>query len=81
MTQFRKTGDKQKYNFRDSGCIGRHCWAQGPYFHRAATSGGSRATGDCSHCCLSRAYRGCPTDADKDGLRAERKAAGWKEVR
>ena len=80
MTQFRKTGEKQKYDFRDSDCIGRHCWAPGPYYHRGATSGGSRATGDCSHCCLSRAYRGCPTDARLNELAKQRKEEGWKQV-
>lgn len=81
MTDFRKTGDKQKFAFRDSGCIGRYCWAPGPFWHRGATSGGSRATGDCSHCCLTRAYHGCPTADAREDQRAERKADGWREVK
>ena len=69
---FKRTGDKQKYNFVDAKCIGRTCWSPGMYQHRSPLScGGSRNTGSPdSPCCLNRAYRGCP-----DGPEAERTEA------
>jgi hypothetical protein len=81
MAEFRKIGEKTKYNFRDKDCIGRKCWSPGTYYHRGATSGGSRATGDCSYQCLNRAYRGCPGELiiDKDLIKI-RKTEGWKQV-
>lgn len=57
---FRRTGDKRKFEFMDAHCIGRECWAPGEFQHRGATMSGSRNTGRVSHCCLTRAYRGCP---------------------
>lgn len=81
MTDFRKTGEKPKYNFRDKDCIGRKCWSPGEFFHRGATSGGSRATGSSSFQCLNRAYRGCPDDKSIDILLIkERKLNGWKII-
>lgn len=81
MSEFRKTGEKDRYNFRDRDCIGRKCWNPGTFHHRGATSGGSRATGSCSFQCLNRAYRGCPDDKTVDqGLTKTRKSEGWKAI-
>ena len=62
MADFKQKGDKQKYSFSDSLCIGRKCWAPGMYQHRSPLScGGSRNTGSPdTTCCLNRAYHGCP---------------------
>ena len=41
---------------------------------------GSRNTGAESHCCMNRAYRGCPDtlpEFDKN-MATERKKEGWK---
>jgi len=76
MTNFKKKGDKRKYNFVDHLCIGRKCWSPGMYQHRSPMScGGSRNTGSPdTPCCMHRAYHGCPegpvgetTEVDDEG--------------
>lgn len=64
--EFKRKGNKARYQFLDDRCIGRHCWAPGMYQHRAPMSGGgSRNTGSPdSPCCLNRAYHGCPEGPD-----------------
>ena len=79
--EFRKTGEKGRYWFRDRQCIGLECWAPGRYQHRGATLAGSRNTGGETLCCMTNAYHGCP-----DGrlyaikLERERKAEGWRRA-
>lgn len=81
MTQFRKTFQKGKYDFKDARCIEADCWQPGEYFTRGATLSGSRNTGHSSLCCVRRAYHGCPNDVVYDiGKAKERKAEGWKKV-
>lgn len=79
---FKRKGEKRRYNFRSKECIGLKCWAAGMYQHRSPLSyGGSRNTGSPdTPCCLNRAYHGCPSiilPFDKD-LASQRKAEGWK---
>lgn len=59
----RRKGEKTRYSFVDSGCLGRTCFAPGHFQHRSPLScGGSRNTGSPdSPCCMNRAYRGCPS--------------------
>ena len=59
----RKTGDITRYSFSDRECLGRQCFAPGMFQHRSPMAcGGSRNTGSPdSPCCLTRAYRGCPS--------------------
>lgn len=84
MSEFKKTGDKNRYDFRDGTCIGLRCWAAGMYQHRAPMAcGGSRNTGSPdTPCCLNRAYHGCPSPLpqfDKELVKL-RKAEGWRKV-
>jgi hypothetical protein len=66
---FKRKGDKVKYNFVDELCIGRRCWAAGMYQHRSPMAGGGsmNTSSPDTPCCLNRAYRGCP-----DGPMGER---------
>lgn len=58
----------QGFDALDEDCPKRWCWAPGRYQHRGATgSGGSRNTGMASKCCLTCAYRGCPSPLPKLG--------------
>jgi hypothetical protein len=79
-------GDKTRFRFVNSRCIGRTCWAPGYFQHRSPLScGGSRNTGSPdTPCCLNNAYRGCPSGPDDDGLpiydaavAAKRRKEGW----
>ncbi len=78
----KRKGDKNRYNFLDRDCLGRHCFAPGMYQHRAPMAGG----GSCNTgspdtpCCLNREYRGCPhpLPAPDATLQAERRRDGWK---
>jgi hypothetical protein len=61
VTLFKRKGEKTKYSFVDSRCIGRYCWAPGMYRHMSIQSMGLRNTGSPdSPCCMNRAYHGCP---------------------
>lgn len=79
MTQFRKTGDKGRYDFREPACISATCWQPGRYDVRGASSGGSRSTGAFRLSCLRRDHFGCPeTVAREPGLATLRRKDGWR---
>jgi hypothetical protein len=61
-----------RYDVRDVWCIGRKCLALGAYQHRGATGKGSRNTGAISHCCMTRAYHGCPNSLPEYDLELAR---------
>lgn len=51
------------HEVRDYECRKRTCLTLGEYQHRGAVgAAGSRSAGRTSKCCLTRAYRGCPSD-------------------
>lgn len=85
MAMIRKKGDKSPYSVYDRDCLGRACLSIGHYQTRGATLSGSRSTGDCSPCCMTRAYHGCPSN-DKElytvnlDLIKQRKSEGMKVI-
>lgn len=79
---FRKTHERDRYDFRDARCIAAKCWQPGSYQHRGATGGGSRDTGSYSLCCMRREYHGCPSEVVYlVDLGRQRRAEGWKPCR
>ena len=81
MTQFRKTGEKGRYDFLDAKCLEAECFSPGEYFARGASASGLRATGKSTLCCMRRAYHGCPSPiVHLPTKAAERKKEGWKRV-
>lgn len=79
---FRKTGEKVRFWFRDSECIGMSCWSPGLFAHRGVTLSGTRNTGRSTPCCLRNASRGCPSGdiVYQIDLARGRKADGWRRV-
>ena len=59
--KIKRKGDKLRYEFVDSGCLGRECFQPGVFQSRGATLSGSRNTGRVTPCCMRRAYHGCPS--------------------
>lgn len=59
---YKRKGDKTRYAFVDTQCIGRTCWAPGMFQHRAPLAGGGsmNTSSPDTPCCMTRAYRGCP---------------------
>jgi len=81
MSDFKKKGEKTKFNFFSPECIAAKCWAPGFFQHRAPMmGGGSRNTGSPdTPCCMNRAYHGCPREIVIDRLLAQqRKLEGWR---
>lgn len=83
MAKLRKVRTKTEYHVLDGMCIGRGCLVLGEYQHRSMNAGGgSRNTGGYTHCCMTRAYRGCPQDTEAfeydKAIADGRKAEGWR---
>lgn len=87
--KLQRKGDKARYEFLESDCLGRECFAAGMYQHRSQMAGGgSRNTGSPdTPCCLNRAYRGCPSGPMhglpmvNSDLKKQRRAEGWSVSR
>ena len=81
MAYIKKKGDKRRYWVRDAQCIGAGCLALGLFQHRGATMSGSRNTGAVSACCMTNAYRGCPScPTYSKELAAERRKEGLRLI-
>ena len=80
MTKFKKKGDKNKYDFSDSECIGRTCWCPGMFDHYVTSISGARSLNHQTPECINRAYHGCNKDNNEfsDNLVLIRKREGWK---
>jgi hypothetical protein len=62
------------HEVRDYECRYRECLALGPYQHRGACgASGSRNTGAITKCCLTNAYRGCPSNSHDPVAKPKRK--------
>lgn len=81
MATVKVKGEKGGYSVLDEKCIGCECLRLGSYQSRGATLSGSRNTGSYDQCCMTRAYHGCPSEADRgysQELAKQRKSEGYK---